>query len=185
MTRMQHEAVERLEGLLDYFLAMPSTTAGELGRAGEKLSNLLATFLRVPAPGFADADLASFLSICTKDFDRYSKSPGPSDPSVCPARAAKPSTSDPVGVQVSMGTGMAKPVVADRIKWKLGPSFDPVPYLSDRLVKQAFIDPEILRKPSDQWPRRPRAKVHCSVGELWKLAQKWDALGACRLTGLL
>lgn len=56
-------------------------------------------------------------------------------------------------------TTARKQVHADRIKWKLGPSFDPVPYL-----------------PASEWPNRPRALVHCSRDELLKLAGKGDVM---------
>ena len=72
-------------------------------------------------------------------------------------------------------------MLADRIKWKLGPSFDPSPYLSDPVVKKAFQDPNVLRRPAASWPLRRQATVHCSRQELVRLATKWDALGACRL----
>lgn len=77
--------------------------------------------------------------------------------------------------------GTALPVVADRIKWKLRPSFDPLPFLTDPVVHAAYQDPNVLRKPKSMWPRRPRAKVHCARSELLRLAEKWDKLGALQI----
>ena len=73
------------------------------------------------------------------------------------------------------------PVKASRIKWKLAPSFDPRPYLTDPIIQQAFEDPEVLRRPKTDWPRVAKAKVHASKSEVLALAEKWDQLGACNL----
>lgn len=83
--------------------------------------------------------------------------------------------------RISSNACSARPVVADRIKWKLAPTFDPSPYLSDPVVKQAFRDPNVLRRPQSEWPRLPKAKVHADRQQVYRLAQKWDALGACQL----
>ena len=63
----------------------------------------------------------------------------------------------PRAARVPMASTTSKQVVAERIKWKLGPSFDPVPYLQDPVVKKAFVDPECLRKPASEWPRKAKA----------------------------
>ena len=65
-----------------------------------------------------------------------------------------------------------------RVKWDLSPSFDPLPYLDDGELRAAYLDPEVLRHPRDQWLVLPRAKVHASPSEFLKLLQKWDAVGA-------
>ncbi|CAE7765217.1 unnamed protein product [Symbiodinium sp. CCMP2592] len=72
------------------------------------------------------------------------------------------------------------PVVADRIKWKYGPSFDPTPYL-EPVVQRAFADPSLLRRPKHEWPALAPARLHCSKSELLKLAEKWDGFGAVRV----
>ena len=61
------------------------------------------------------------------------------------------------------------PVKASRIKWKLAPSFDPRPYLTDPIIQQAFEDPEVLRRPKTDWPRVAKAKVHASKSEVLAL----------------
>lgn len=76
---------------------------------------------------------------------------------------------------------VAKPVVADRIKWEHSPSFDPVPFLVDPIVRQAFLDPLSVRLPSHQWPDQPRGRAHCSRSELLALAGKWDSKGAYKI----
>ena len=84
-------------------------------------------------------------------------------------------------VRIPSSSFVALPVQADRIKWKLAPTFDPVPFLSDPIVKRAFQDPNVLRRPEQDWPSLPRAKVHADRTQIFKLAQKWDALHACCL----
>ena len=78
-------------------------------------------------------------------------------------------------------TSSARLVLADRIEWKLAPSFDPRPFLTDAIVREAYDDPEVLRRPEAEWPNKPKAIVHATCAELKRLAEKWDALGACRL----
>ena len=187
MSDAQLDMVERLEGLT-HFLTAPAVATGDLGRAGEKFGNLFGALqdltCRVPL-----GDLHSFFSDIHQAFDAYSRpshapdfSPGQdvdleavkqrqSDHQEC-VRSA-PSTRENICP--------AKEVVASRIKWKLGPRFDPRPYLSDPVVRAAYDDPDVLRKDPSQWPVLPRAKVHCSKSELLALAAKWDALGACCL----
>ena len=68
-----------------------------------------------------------------------------------------------------------------RPKWQCPPSFDPVPYLTDPVVRNAYLDPNTLRKPSTDWPKCRPAHVNCSRQQLLKLAAKWDAVGALRI----
>ena len=73
------------------------------------------------------------------------------------------------------------PVQAERIKWKLAPSFDPLPFLTDSIVREAYRNPDVLRKPEHLWPRLPRAIVHATKQNVLQLAEKWDQLGACQV----
>ena len=190
MTAAQHETVERLEDLVDYFLKADRVTAESLGRAGEKLSRLsaLSFSLRDASRSFDFDDISSFLTTIQKSFDSYSK------PSCSHHRPTKHNTESEQSelassqarpleprVKVSSSACTAKPVIAERIKWKLAPSFDPRPYLTDEVVLKAFEDPDVLRRPEHTWPKLPRAKVHASRNEVLSLARKWDELGACRL----
>jgi hypothetical protein len=80
-----------------------------------------------------------------------------------------------------LATTVTKEVFAERIKWKLGPSFDPLPFLSDPVVQSAFQRHDVLRLLEGEWPQNAKAQVvHCKRSELLQLAQKWDELGACR-----
>eukprot|EP00438_Fugacium_kawagutii_P033349 Skav204235 [mRNA] locus=scaffold1550:277390:299473:- [translate_table: standard] len=185
MSSQQHSVLERIEDMLSYFLSAPEVELSDLGRAGEKLGNLLnATFELSKVSEIPISGLQSFLDVISHDMDPYQSksarvsSTGPGDQ--CDAEPA-PSCSDDASTKVKLASSSAKPVIADRIKWKLGPSFDPRPFLSDPLVLAAYDNPNILRKPESEWPQKPRARVHCSRDELKCLAAKWDALGACAL----
>ena len=51
-------------------------------------------------------------------------------------------------------------------------------------MKATYLDPNspnTLRLPERGWARLPPARVHCSRGDLPKLAAKWDRVGALRL----
>ena len=56
------------------------------------------------------------------------------------------SSLDPLRLAPAGGLS-CKPVIADRVKWTLPPTFDPIPYLSDPIVLASYIDPHALRKP--------------------------------------
>ena len=186
----QHELLERLEDLVDYYLLCGELTQDSLGRASEKLRNLSACVFSLPsASDVLDfGDISSFLESIRVAFDGYSsqkRSTGQhsGSASTCVDEPAENSGGGSVQeqVRVSPNACSAKPVVASRIKWKLAPSFDPRPYLTDPVVKKAYEDPDFLRKPEHTWPRLGRAKVHAARSEVLALAGKWDALGACRL----
>jgi len=179
----QHAALERLEEMVDYFLRAPVASPTDLGRAGEKLENLLkASFSLHDFNSLSFNDVVSFLDVIQKDLDPYGKEPSSNAaPSAQHATNVCSGAEPATEYKVKLATSPAKQVFSDRIKWKLGPAFDPKPYLSDPIVHAAFQDPEVLRKPAGDWPQRPRARVHCSREELLRLAEKWDKLGACML----
>eukprot|EP00438_Fugacium_kawagutii_P022150 Skav235748 [mRNA] locus=scaffold803:24495:31367:+ [translate_table: standard] len=199
----QDAMLDRLEEMVHHFLQMPSSQLSDIGRAGEKLGNLCKFSLQLP-PKFdlSNDELHSFLREISHTFDPYGKlfstphtsqqqhthtDAPPEQASTVFQQQADASAGGKRGTAVGptgvmkMGSSTAKPVYADRIKWKLGPSFNPLPYLTDPVVKAGFIDPETLRVPPHEWPKRPAAKVHASKSELLALAKKWDDLEACFL----
>ena len=186
ISKQQHEMLERLESLVGYFLSAPDVDLSDLGRAGDKMAKLFMAAIQLPFSS-VDAEwdeLASFLDILHKDFDPYGKRKDPDDsPGSEQTEFHRECATEPtkLGPPVPVSISPAKPVVADRIKWKLRPSFNPEPYLVDPVVREAFVNPEIMRRPANSWPVKRKAKVHCSKDELLKLAKKWDAHQACRL----
>ena len=182
----QHLIIERLENMLWHYLQTPSFDGDDLGRAYEKFSNIIKHVKELPLCKLGFQDLTELAEHVQAGFDPYSShfSGSSSD--------AKPTVSTPSHqcAQDSFGgtssdvkplqTG-SLPVVSDRVKWKFPPSFSAVDYIDDPLLKAAYQDPEVLRKPPEEWtPKRP-AKVQCNKSEFLKLARRWDALGACTL----
>ena len=193
--------LDTLERNCLHFLRAGRFNSSTLGRSAEKFNLLLRMALELPSCSFAnsgdvDRMLSQFVSALHSEWDTYSRVSKPHGDRLVPQDASAPpssatSASDldglfqatvPDGHKCFVGSGLScKPVVAARIKWTLPPSFNPLPFLSDPIMKQAFLDPNTLRKSPDTWPSLPRAKVHCSKSELLKLASKWDKFGALRL----
>lgn len=178
--------LDRLESLVDHFARAGTFTAASLGRSADKLDRLLQAAKELPEV-FQEVDLTAVVSHVKDVFDPYGK---PSD-FVTPSRdfsSPEPEQSSelpregPTSSQkISFDVYNAKPVIADRIKWEHSPQFDPRPFLVDPVVRHAFEDPNFLRLPEELWERKPAGKIHCSRAEVLKLAQKWDAKGACRI----
>ena len=201
LRRAQLVALDTLERNCLHFLRAGRFNSSTLGRSAEKFNLLLRMALELPSCSFAnsgdvDRVLNQFVFALQADWNTYSRAskphgddPVPQDASAPPSSAACASDSNrlfqatvPHGHKCSVGSGLScKPVVASRVKWTLPPSFNPLPFLTDPIMKQAFLDPNSLRKSPDLWPSLPRAKVHCSKSELLKLAEKWDKFGALRL----
>ena len=190
MSLQQQEMVERLEDLVDHYMSAEEASIAELGRAGEKLTKLskIAFSLHDHSPDSVSVnDVCSFLKTIQTSFDSYCtpKHGTCNTDSYAPASAEdlNPDGAIPVNpeIRIQSDTCTAMPVVAERIKWKLEPSFDPTPFLTDPVAQKAFLDPDVLRRPVADWPRLPRAKVHADRQEVFRLAEKWDKLGACQL----
>ena len=85
-------------------------------------------------------------------------------------------------MRAGYGGSTARPLRNARVKWDLGPSFDPVLFLASAELRAAYADPRYLELPRDQWPANARpARVHATPRELMQLLRKWDAVGALRL----
>ena len=198
----QITVLETFERHCMHFLRAGRLNGASLGRSAEKFDLLLRMASELPscdsvAPGDVDRMLHKFVSALQSDWGDYSRASKPKHPaadsfaqeasassraSSRPARAGPAEASLLHNSKCAISSGLAcKPVVASRVKWTLPPSFDPLPFLSDPVVKQAYIDPMFLRKPENLWPKLPKAKVHCSKSELLCLAGKWDQFYALRL----
>ena len=169
----------RLERLVDHFLRADDVSATSLGRCGEKFAHRATKEL----PEYQEVDLLELVHSISKDLDSYGHSfPTTSNDPTFNPKPDNPKHEVPKEkVQVPMPATPAKPVVASRIKWEHSPSFDPTPYLTDKIVRDAFVDPASVRLPSHLWVEKPKGRVHCSRSELLKLAEKWDSRGACRI----
>ena len=201
INKHQSDILERLESKLSHLLCIGSFVPDDLGRANDKFQGIINKLKELPHHDMGLQDLACMFELLHHDMTKNSEGPSGgiavSDLGGSSADRLKPSrdghTIDPTGacpshssssLPCAVGAGDnlgSRPVIADRIKWQNPPSFDPVPFLENPLLKAAYIDPETLRKPESSWPSSIPGKVFCSRGELLKLAEKWDSLGACQI----
>ena len=176
----QHCIIERLEAMLDHFLHMSPFDGVDLGRASGKFEGLIKSLSSLPICEMNHEDLTDLLSSLHGSFDPYSSH-------FASHETGKPKEPDPdhsCDFVAGRGTATvtipgAKPVISSRVKWENPPSFEAVDYLGPG-VKEAFEDPEVLRKPKPWPPARP-ARMHISREEFLKLVSRWDKLGACKL----
>ncbi|CAE7035684.1 unnamed protein product [Symbiodinium sp. CCMP2592] len=196
LTESQRGVLDTLERHCLHFLRAGRFASSTLGRSSEKFDLLFGLALELPQCDLAPASdvdrmLNQFVSALHADWDTYTRPrPFPKDPpssqddpsqATTRGEAAPRPASGSLGV-CSLGSGAScKKVVADRIKWTLPPSFNPMPFFSDATTRRVYLDPNALRLPESLWPRLPRAQVHCSRAELLRLAAKWDAFQALRL----
>ena len=146
ISSQQHAVIERLDSMLSHFMQMPPWVADDLGRAREKFEMLINQIQELPKCTLGLEDLTEFLSHLHGSFDSYSEHFARSSP--------EPNSSDQhqctaAGQTLATDTSFAsaRPVISDRIKWENPPSFAAREYLDDPLLKAAFDDPEVLRKP--------------------------------------
>ena len=171
----QHQVIQRFEGLLSHFLRSGPFQGAELGRSAGKFQGLIDSMQELPAQFTGSEDLFELLTELHKSFDPYQShfSKPESDPT--PAEAM---STDFGAVTVSMPS--SKPVVASRVKWENPPSFSAAEYL-DPLVREAYLDPEVLRLPGSDCPPSRPAKMHIAKSEMLALIERWDQLGACQI----
>ena len=179
LSAQQHAIVERIESMLDHFLHMDCFGSDDLGRSSEKFQSVISLIQSFPKCKL-DVEVLeeSFLQVHAH-LDSYRS---PKEPSCSPSTVDEPNhTCDSVaGQKAKTSSVAAKPVIADRVKWSYPPSFDAQDFLNP-VVRAAYNDPEVLRKPLSEWPPSHPAKMHISKEEFLKLVQKWDGLGACIL----
>ena len=164
MSSQQHDMLERLEDLIDYFLSAPTASLESLGRSGEKLAQLAKQAFLLRTPSKIDLnfeDIHSFLDYIQVSFDPYThkrRKTSKKEPTASSHLGKDSVREEAQPVRITSLGSTAKPVVADRIKWKLAPAFDPGPFLSDSIVRRAYVDPDVLRRPSADWPKLARAR---------------------------
>ena len=176
-TAAQQKVLDNLEAQIAHFLSVSSFEADDLGRSADKFNSVAQLLQELPFDKLRGEDLSEWASVLHASFHPYrggSAKERPSHASSQPEDDAEPRF-------INFRSGAALPVVADRIKWRYAPAFDPKPFL-DPLLRSAYEEPAVLRKASSQWPARAPAKVHCSRQELLRMASKWDAFGAVKIT---
>ena len=173
----QHGIIERFEAMLTHFLSMAPFEGSELGRAAGKFQGLIDSLMELPKANLGYEDLFDVVSELHKSFDPYGSHFASKQKLPNPPCNQEPVTS--CGT-VTVSIPSAKPVESARVKWENPPSFDAAGYL-DPLVREAFREPEVLRKPPNAWPKSRPAKMHINKTEMLKLIERWDKLGACSL----
>lgn len=165
ISEQQHGIIERFEAMLSHFLSVAPFEGSELGRAAGKFQGLIDTLTELPKSNLGFEDLFDVIHEMHKSFDSYGSHFAPKPKLPNPQLDHELLTSAGT-VTVSMPS--AKPVESARVKWENPPSFDAAGYL-DPLVREAFLDPEVLRKPSNTWPKSKPAKMHITKSEMLKL----------------
>ena len=177
-TEAQHLIWEHVESLVDHFLNMADFTGDDLGRFHEKYQDIIKLSEELPQCRVVAEDLEKALQHLHSDLDPYSGHFGRQTHS---ADDRSKSDHQCFDQSVTLPSSGARTVVSSRIKWDHPPSFDAEPFLTNHLLKQAFLDPEVMRMPESMWPANKPAKMNCTRKEILDLAQRWDSLGAVRL----
>eukprot|EP00434_Breviolum_minutum_P017033 symbB.v1.2.015030.t1/scaffold1037.1/size142759/2 len=188
MSVAQHETQERIESMIAHFMRMQKFQSDDLGRVTAKFRDVIRVIEELPSkPSVHDAvrleDLILFVQDLHAEFDKYSCSNRFSSLSDFFSSDAAEEPAEPSST-VQMPNLGALPVVADRVKWGSPPSFRAEEFLDDPLLRAAFQDPEVLRKPKEDWPKSQPARMHTTRDEFLKLCTRWDVLGACSLIPL-
>ena len=157
VSESQLRVVDLLESQIEHLLRVPASVADDLGRAAGKFSSFREVVEELPSERVGTVDLLDWATAVHDSLLPY-KSLRPRGPDQDLASRQDEDVCAPKQF-INFRSGGPLPVVADRIKWKYGPTFDPSPYL-DPLTRAAFHEPALLRKPPEQWPRLPPAKVH-------------------------
>ena len=194
MSPQQQQVLDTLERLSLHFVHAGPLESSTLGRSEEKFRNLLLHLANglpqsdASSPVEVDGMLSQLVSALHADWEPYNggssfrraSSSGSHDNRVeVPLESAGSRVS---ALECKVDSGLScKPVVASRVKWSLPPSFDPVPYLTDPLVKASYLDPDVLRAPSHEWPVLPPAHVHATKQQILELATKWDEHHALKI----
>ena len=179
ISEQQHAIIERIEGMLDHFLHMSPFVADDLGRSSEKFQSVINLIQSFPKCKLDVEVLEEGFLQVQECLDSYRSRSDSGRSSLTVDDPDHPRCSD-VGAVAKTSLASAKPVIADRVKWSYPPSFDAEEYLNP-VVREAYNDPEVLRKPVQEWPPSRPAKMHIDRREFLKLVDKWDSLGACIL----
>lgn len=145
ITVQQHGIIERFETMLHY-LHMAPFGGDDLGPAASKFQGLIDSLQEPPCARLGLEDLYELLMQVQTELNPYEAHFAQSVPERRPNHADGPRCG---AVTVDMPS--AKPVVASRVKWQNPPSFAAADYIFGP-PSQAFLEPEILKKPPNEWP---------------------------------
>ena len=181
----QHEVISRIESMVVHFVRMAPFASTDLGRIREKLSGVIKSVQELAWCKLSFEDLTELAEDVHGSLDPYGKhfasqkEPTPKSQHSMPEHQCF--FGDSAKSALSGNSANAMTVRPERVKWKSPPSFAASEFLKDPLLKSAYEDPEVLRRPAESWPKVRPAKVHCSKQDFLQLAERWDRLGACML----
>lgn len=180
ISRDQHLIIEHVEDLVRHHLSVDAFAGDDLGRFQEKHRGVIQMLQELPSCELTGEDLEQTLIKLHDELDPYSSHFGRRGPH---QKEDLPKSDHQCHFDRSEPLPMsgARPVISSRIKWQFPPKFEASAFLDDPIVKAAFEDPEVMRKPKQFWEPSKPAKIHCTRTELLDLAQRWDDLGALRL----
>ena len=155
----QHLIIEHIESLVDHHLSSGDFTEDDLGRFLEKYQGVIKMLEELPHCHSSGEDLTSVLIDLQADLDPYNSHFGGR---VHHRTEDKPKSDHQCTFDRSAPLPMsgARPVISSRIKWQFPPSFEAEAYLTNPLVKAAFEDPEVMRKPKEFWSPSKPAKIN-------------------------
>ncbi|CAE7214728.1 BSPAL1 [Symbiodinium sp. CCMP2592] len=173
LSKMQWRAVRELERL-SFSWKSKTVRAVDMGRTASKIEALeqAVFFLTGLSTESESSDLVFESSSSSHPGRGYGKAPAFRD---LRAGLRHAFGGDVVGQTSGSGQLMAaKAIVADRLKFRGAPSFDPTPYL-DRTGEAIFNRPLDMAMPPGTGGDPPKVKVHASRGERDRLLHLLDA----------
>lgn len=177
----QHLIIEHLENLVNHHLCCGDFVGEDLGRFQEKYSSVIRLIQELPQCQAAGEDLESVLIELHRDMDPYHGHFGRGPPKHEQCHQPNADHECTFERKAHLPSSGARDVKSSRIKWQFPPSFEAGQFLTHPVVKAAFDDPEVMRKPRELWPKGRPAKMSIAKDELLALAKRWDDLGAIRL----
>ena len=168
--------LDDLEALVGHFVRAGPFERSQLGRSDSKFGSLISLAKGLPSQfvSTTDDELQGYVRELAASLAPYGRIANtarqdlPSAETECEAPASGKNECFEGGVDADECSAEATlpgefrapvlkglsclPVKADRIKWSLGPSFDPTPFLTDPIVKSVFEDPATLRLAPSFWP---------------------------------
>ena len=178
---MQADMVQRLEHMARFWLSRARGAAKHLSRAFFKFSSMHEAVAKLQTA--VQHDLLPYgRSSCRGRAGSAAPPPGGPDGSSArpPSSGGRGCAALPLGTAKVVGSAptstVALDIVADKIRFDCAPTFDPLPFLADPLLRASFLDPAAMHLPERLWPsglKRPR--VRASREEQLRLYMKWDA----------
>lgn len=184
----QSRMLDELEQTIRLFYRLSPGPSSGLDRSFGKFSSLgnslvelgeAARALRHELDSYCRGQSSSSFEDSAAPMSSNSGEPVIADPSSTTFCEPDESFSRPLRTKETSNTAL--PLDPDRVQFTHPPTFDPVGFITDPLLKAGFLDPHHLRIPRETWPKVKHARVMCSRSDLVRLYRKWDNVGCLRL----